>query len=64
MILTHGSKEVEITPSNWVLAEPLIVRKGYTVDKKATSIKVRNIDDLTSELSAWGIPWKRVKWDY
>jgi len=68
MKLKSSGSEVKInTMSNWPLIVDLFVKWGYTentlniarVDDKEF-IDVVNIDDVTSELSAWGIPWKRV----
>lgn len=57
MIIYQGDKEVTI--KDWILAENLFVKWGYDVDQDR--IEVRNLDDITPELSAWGIPWK---WNY
>ena len=54
MIISDKNKE--ITLSHWELAEPLFVKWGYI--PKDREVKVRNLDDILPELSAWGIPWK------
>lgn len=61
MIIYEDDREVTISESNWTLAEPLFSKWGYEGE---TQIKVNNLDDITLELSAWGIPWKRTKWSY
>lgn len=53
MIIFQSDKEVEIR--DWALAEDLFIKWGY--DVKQDRIAVNNIDDITAELSAWGIPW-------
>ena len=57
MIIYQGDKEVEIR--DWTIAEDLFIKWGY--DVKQERIAVKNLDDVTPELSAWGIPWK---WKY
>ncbi len=59
MKLTQGDKEVTVnTLSNWPLIEDLFVKWRYPVTSKDEVIEVINLDMVTSELSAWGIPWK------
>lgn len=59
MKLIQGDKEVIInTMSNWPLIEDLFAKWGHTVNQES-DVKVVNLDKYTSELSAWGIPWKR-----
>jgi hypothetical protein len=62
MIIVERGKEVEI--KDWVSAELLFIKKGYVIPPDAEKLEVKNIYDLTAELSAWGIPWKRLKWTY
>lgn len=60
MKLVEENKEVEV--QDIPLLEDLLHKWGYTlIDNK---LKVKDIDKITCELSAWGIPWKRTKWDY
>lgn len=54
MIIYQGDKEVEIR--DWPLAVDLFIKWGYDVNQE--SIAVRNLDEITPELSVWGIPWK------
>lgn len=56
MIIFQGEKEVEIR--NWALAEDLFIKWGYDVNQDR--IAVKNLDDITPELSVWGIPWKWI----
>ena len=56
-MITEKNKSVAIADRDWVLAEPLLVRKGYVPDE-TNSILVRNISDITSDLREWGIPWQ------
>lgn len=63
MLLTQEDKEVFIQEHHWPLAIDLFNKWGYDTSDAAT-LEVKNIDDITSELSAWGIPWKRIKWSY
>lgn len=60
--LISGDKEVDInTMSNMPLIEDLFHKWGIKLEPH---IVVSDIDKITSELSAWGIPWKRTKWIY
>lgn len=58
MILNQGDLSVKVnTLSNWPLIEDLFNKWGYTIFKDM-ELEVPSIDKVTSELSAWGIPWK------
>lgn len=57
MIIFQGNKSVLI--QDRILAEDLFIKWGY--DVKQERIEVKNLNDVTSELSVWGIPWK---WNY
>ena len=59
MIIFQDDKEVEIHDREWVLAEDLFLKWGYT--PKGDKLEVEDISDVTAELSVWGIPWK---WNY
>lgn len=60
MRIIEGAREVEVNYSP--LLEDLLVKWSLTpIDR---SVHVDDINKITSELSAWGIPWKRVKWSY
>ncbi len=63
MKLNKNNREVEISDSNWTLAKDLFIKWGYNVEDPA-QLEVDDLDKITCELSAWGIPWKRTKWDY
>ncbi len=64
MKLIKGNKEVKVnTMSNWPLIEDLFIKWGYTDVKPDVELKVTDIENVTSELSAWGIPWKQTKWE-
>lgn len=60
MKLIENDREVEV--SNTPLLEDLLIKWGYDFSKQ--NILVKDVDKLTTELSAWGIPWKRTKWSY
>lgn len=62
MILVESDKEVTIQEQYWPLAEDLFIKWGYFPE--GNQIKVNNINDITSELSVWGIPFTRTKWNY
>lgn len=62
MKLIEKDREVEISDANWSLAKDLFIKWGY--ETESPEIAVSDIDKITCELSAWGIPWKRVKWEY
>ena len=60
MLLVEGDKEVNVnTMSNWPLIEDLFVKWGHNSIQKDSVISVTDVERITSELSAWGIPWKR-----
>ena len=56
ILIDEQNREIEITERNWVLAEGLNFRgiKGRDNDVMI----VNDVNDITPELSAWGIPWK------
>lgn len=56
MLVKDNNKKIEITEFNWPLAEDLFIKWGHSVE--SNQIEVKDIDDVTPELSAWGIPWK------
>lgn len=56
MHILDRTREVEIKPMHWPLASDLFVKWGY--DVTGDVIEVANIDDITPELSTWGVPWK------
>lgn len=67
MKIKNGDCVVDVnTLSNWPLISDLFVNWGYSeeiledakVNDKIT-LRVADIDKVTLELSAWGIPWKR-----
>lgn len=54
MIIVGNDKEIEVKETP--LLEDLIVYKwGYDLSDK---IEVKDINNVTSELNAWGIPYK------
>lgn len=53
MIIFKGDQEVEVR--DVVLAEDLLIKWGYEISDR---IEVKDLYDVTSELSVWGIPWK------
>ena len=58
ILIDEQNREVEISDKNWVLAEGLQL-KGIK-DRDESVMIVKDINDITSELSAWGIPWKWI----
>lgn len=62
MLLIENSAELEVNEHNLPLLADLLLKWGYNPLDKV--IEVTNLSDISSELSAWGIPWKRTKWDY
>lgn len=67
MKIKQADKVVDInTMSNWPMLVDLFVKWGYpeevldiAKDNDGMLITVADITDVTDELSAWGIPWKR-----
>lgn len=67
MKIKQADKVVNInTLSNWPMLVDLFVKWGYSeqlLDKAKVDdgllIDVDNLDNVTCELSAWGLPWKR-----
>lgn len=59
-IIDSRKKEIEINNVYWPLAVDLFLKWGHNVETQ--DIHVINVDDITPELSTWGIPWKRVSW--
>ena len=59
--LIEDEKEVDVNTNNLPLLEDLFNKWGLKID---TQVVVTDIDKITCELSAWGIPWKRTKWTY
>ena len=67
MKIKQSDKVVNVnTLSNWPMLVDLFVKWGYPEDELDIARKVdgiylsvSDIDKVTSELSAWGIPWKR-----
>lgn len=53
-VIFQGDKEVIVR--DWALAEDLFIKWGY--DVKQERIEVKKLEDITPELSVWGIPWK------
>lgn len=67
MKIKQSDKTVTInTISNWPLTVDLFTKWGYSEElldeakeNDQVVLSVSNLDNVTSELSAWGIPWKR-----
>jgi hypothetical protein len=57
-IIDAKNQEVEIRSQHWSLAESLFIKWGHQIE--GNEILVIDVNDITSELSAWGIPWKRT----
>lgn len=70
MNITDGNTEAQInTLSNWPLVADLFVKQGFDEHDieaakadKEIKIFVEDVYKVTSELAAWGIPWKLTKW--
>jgi hypothetical protein len=60
MIISSEVDKIEVEPRNWVLAEELIRRLGYTVEDTAQEITVSNLKKATTVLDVWGVPWKWI----
>ncbi len=58
-IIDTKDNELEINNRHWPLAEDLFFSWGY-VPTHDNIVKVKDVDDIYLELSAWGIPWKRT----
>lgn len=56
-IIDSKQREVVIQNHHWPLAEDLFLKWGMSPSFD-NIIKVVDIDDISPELSAWGIPWK------
>ena len=70
MRLVDGNKEAAVnTVSNWPLISDLFIKWGYEavaldIAKQGdVNLVVKDLDAVLCELSAWGIPWKRIRWD-
>ncbi len=59
-IIDSRQKEITISNMHWSLAADLFLKWGHTIDTDV--IHVKDVDDITPELSAWGIPWKHTSW--
>lgn len=62
MLIKDNRQEAEISESNWPLLVDLFAKWGHDIEGKIPKkgVEVSNIDDVVNELSAWGIPWKKV----
>jgi hypothetical protein len=60
MIISSEADKIEVEPRNWVLAEELIRRLGYTLDDTAQEMHVTNLKKATTVLDVWGVPWKWI----
>lgn len=58
MILFEGDREVEV---NEALAADLLIKWGYEVKDR---VEVRKLEDMILEIAMWGIPCKRIKWNF
>lgn len=54
--------EVAVCDRHWPLAEDLFAKWGYTKQDGAIKLNVHKVENIISELSAWGIPWRREKY--
>lgn len=65
-IKSKSSTATVNTLSNWPLIVDLFIKWGFSEelveearDNKEVYLNVPDMENVTSELSAWGIPWKR-----
>lgn len=58
MIVTDGTVTLELTEANYRLAEALFSKWGY--QPTGSELKVQEASKISSELSAWGIPWRFI----
>ncbi len=61
LIIDAREREVEVAQKDWPLAADLFLKWGHKIE--GSEVHVIDVDDFTPELSAWGIPWKRIKWN-
>ncbi len=59
IIKDNNGHKVEIKNSHWPLAENLFLKWNLIPNNK-NEIDMTDVYDITSELSAWGIPWKEI----
>ena len=57
-IVDSQKRAVEISNRHWPLAADLFAKWGHNIDSDV--FKVRDVEDITPELSAWGVPWKWI----
>lgn len=57
IVIDADNKKIEIRNNHWPLAEELFVKWNMLPDSDNV-IRVKNVDDISPELSAWGIPWR------
>jgi len=61
-IIDRYNNEIEISNQHWPLAESLFL-KWDAFPSQDNVISVESVSDISPELSAWGIPWKRTRWN-
>lgn len=54
------NSRVEIKNTHWPLAEDLFLKWNLVPNNK-NEIAIKDVNDITPELNAWGIPWKRIE---
>lgn len=59
MIISDEHYSVEIHPRHWPLAADLFIKWGHKI--QSDKIDVIDVNDITPELSVWGVPWKYIK---
>lgn len=60
IVVDTKEQELEIRNQHWPLAEDLFLKWNMLPDNNNV-ITVLDINDIAPELSAWGIPWRRIK---
>lgn len=64
MILKQSNREAEVSDRDWHIVSDLLIKMGHETPKVAPEVmEVKSLDNLLPELSAWGIPWKRTRWN-
>ena len=59
LLKDNKNNTVEISAKQWPLAIDLFVKWGHPVSISTEVINVVDVNDITPELSSWGILWKR-----
>ena len=58
IIIDNTDRQLEVSERNWILVEGIHLKGILDQDDKTTMVS--NLDEITPELSAWGVPWKWI----